>query len=129
MLFRSQRDTNINGSGTTVATSPGVRKIPRPMVPPMMAAIVNPLPRTRLGWYCLSLVLNEVPLKLEIWMRNWLSFLCYSSRTFLSRLKGTSPGSGSSNSRANLCPEKTALAIVPGARQSPMRANDLIPRQ
>ena len=34
-----------------------------------------------------------------------LSFLSQIPRTFISRLKGTSPRSGSSNSRANLCPE------------------------
>jgi hypothetical protein len=54
----AQRDTNFSGSGTTAATSPGVRKIPRPMVPPMMTANVKPLLSMRLGWRCLSLVFN-----------------------------------------------------------------------
>jgi hypothetical protein len=29
------------------------------MMPPMMTANVNPLLSTRLGWYCVSLVLNQ----------------------------------------------------------------------
>jgi len=43
------KPAGMTGSGTTAAISPGVRKIPRPMVPPTMTANVKPLLSTRLG--------------------------------------------------------------------------------
>src|SRR5689334_4055352 len=43
-----------------------------------------------------------------------------------SRMKGTRSSFGRSNSRAYRCPLKTAAAIVPGARQSPIQFIDLI---
>jgi len=58
----TQSNTKINGSVTTSAISPGVRKIPKPMMPPMVIANENPVPSIRLGWCCVSLLVNyETP--------------------------------------------------------------------
>jgi len=47
----AQSDTNIYGADTTTAASPGVCKMHRLMMPPMMTANGKAMPNTLVGWH------------------------------------------------------------------------------